>query len=176
MCQILFATTLFIRCGRIFLRKFLVVKYKRVEESGLGTMMQKLNWHSVVKKSSRFNQRITQFTGLVSQVSKHQRRHRGITYLMSLPLVSDESRRRGNTFWRHFRWSAVKVYTAEIRIWRHFGWSAVKVDAAEMVVTKPDTSKSGIREETGPNLVRALGMFSDSHTRTRINFELFAAQ
>ena len=35
------------------------------------------------------------------------------------------------------------------------------------VVTKPDTSKSGIREETGPNLVRALGMFSDSHTRRR---------
>ena len=36
----------------------------------------------------------------------------------------------------------------------------------QKVVTKPDTSKSGIREETGPNLVRALGMFSDSHTRT----------
>ena len=47
---------------------FSVVKYKRVEDSGLGTMMQKLSWHSVVKKSSRFNQRITQFTGLVSQV------------------------------------------------------------------------------------------------------------
>ena len=47
---------------------------------------------------------------------------------------------------------------------------------AQMVVTKPDTSKSGIREETGPNLVRALGMFSDSHTRMRINFELFGAQ
>ena len=46
----------------------------------------------------------------------------------------------------------------------------------ERVVTKPDTSKSGIREETGPNLVRALGMFSDSHTRTRIDFELFGAQ
>ena len=57
--------------------------------------------------------------------------------------------------------------------WRRFCTSSAR---PKMVVTKPDTSKSGIREETGPNLVRALGMFSDSHTRTRINFELFAAQ
>ena len=39
------------------------------------------------------------------------------------------------------------------------------------VVTKPDTPKSGIREETGPNLVRALGMFSDSRTRTTSHIE-----
>lgn len=48
-------------------RKDLVVKYKKVEDSGLTNMIQKLNWHSVVKKGSRFNQRLTQLTGLVSQ-------------------------------------------------------------------------------------------------------------
>lgn len=44
------------------------MKYKKVEDSGLTNMIQKLNWHSVVKKGSRFNQRLTQLTGLVSQV------------------------------------------------------------------------------------------------------------
>lgn len=48
-------------------RKDLVQKYQKVEESGLSTKFQKFTWHSVVKKSTRFNQRITQFTGLVSQ-------------------------------------------------------------------------------------------------------------
>ncbi|KAJ7357603.1 hypothetical protein OS493_024416 [Desmophyllum pertusum] len=48
-------------------RKDLVVKYKKVEDSGLTNKIQKLSWHSVVKKGSRFNQRLTQLTGLVSQ-------------------------------------------------------------------------------------------------------------
>ena len=45
-----------------------VVKYKKVEDSGLTNRIQKLSWHSVVKKGNRFNQRLTQLTGLVSQV------------------------------------------------------------------------------------------------------------
>ncbi|XP_028399680.1 dynamin-binding protein-like isoform X2 [Dendronephthya gigantea] len=48
-------------------RKELVQKYQKAEESGLSTKFQKFTWHSLLKKSSRFNQRITQFTGLVSQ-------------------------------------------------------------------------------------------------------------
>ncbi|XP_031562660.1 dynamin-binding protein-like [Actinia tenebrosa] len=53
-------------------RKDIVLKYKRVEDSGISNKIQKLNWHSVLKKSSRFNQRITQFTGLVSQTVDKQ--------------------------------------------------------------------------------------------------------
>ena len=48
---------------------WLVVKYKKEEDSGLTNKIQKLSWHSVVKKGSRFNQRLTQLTGLVSQVN-----------------------------------------------------------------------------------------------------------
>eukprot|EP00794_Sanderia_malayensis_P016675 gene16675-18367_t len=47
-------------------RKDLVQKYQR-EEEGIGDKIQRLNWHSVRKKTSRINQKITQFTGLVSQ-------------------------------------------------------------------------------------------------------------
>ena len=43
-----------------------VQKYQKTE--GIGNKIQRLNWHSVRKKSSRINQKITQFTGLVSQV------------------------------------------------------------------------------------------------------------
>ena len=46
-----------------------MVKYKKEEDSGLTNKIQKLSWHSVVKKGSRFNQRLTQLTGLVSQVN-----------------------------------------------------------------------------------------------------------
>jgi len=46
-------------------RKDLVQKYQKTE--GIGNKIQRLNWHSVRKKSSRINQKITQFTGLVSQ-------------------------------------------------------------------------------------------------------------
>jgi len=44
-----------------------VQKYRETED-GLGKRVQKLNWHSVAKKSSRINQKITQFTGFNSQV------------------------------------------------------------------------------------------------------------
>lgn len=47
-------------------RKDLVQKYRETDD-GIGKKVQKLNWHSVAKKSSRINQRITQFTGLNSQ-------------------------------------------------------------------------------------------------------------
>lgn len=46
-----------------------VVKYKKVEESGLTNKIQKLSWHSVVKKGTRINQKLTQLTGLVAQVN-----------------------------------------------------------------------------------------------------------
>ncbi|XP_065653962.1 dynamin-binding protein-like isoform X2 [Hydra vulgaris] len=46
-------------------RKDLVLKYRETVP-GIGKKVQKLNWHSVAKKSSRINQRITQFTGLNS--------------------------------------------------------------------------------------------------------------
>lgn len=55
--------------GHLLFILFSVQKYQKVEESGLSTKFQKFTWHSVLKKSSRFNQRITQFTGLVSQVN-----------------------------------------------------------------------------------------------------------
>ncbi|XP_032242810.2 dynamin-binding protein isoform X1 [Nematostella vectensis] len=48
-------------------RKDLVVKYKKTEESGISNKFQKLSWHSVMKKSSRFTQKLTQSTGLVNQ-------------------------------------------------------------------------------------------------------------
>ena len=47
---------------------FILVQKYRQTEDGLGKRVQKLNWHSVAKKSSRINQKITQFTGLNSQV------------------------------------------------------------------------------------------------------------
>ncbi|XP_065641623.1 dynamin-binding protein isoform X2 [Hydra vulgaris] len=46
-------------------RKDLVLKYRETVP-GISKKVQKLNWHSVAKKSSRINQRITQFTGLNS--------------------------------------------------------------------------------------------------------------
>ena len=48
---------------------FSVLKYRETED-GIGKKVQKLNWHSVAKKTNRINQRITQFTGLNTQVLK----------------------------------------------------------------------------------------------------------
>ena len=61
-------------------------KYREIED-GIGKKVQKLNWHSVAKKSSRINQRITQFTGLNSQTRDHtftdlEKRFRGLEKLI----------------------------------------------------------------------------------------------
>ena len=48
---------------------FSVLKYRETVD-GIGKKVQKLNWHSVAKKTNRINQRITQFTGLNTQVLK----------------------------------------------------------------------------------------------------------
>lgn len=67
-------------------RKDLVLKYRETED-GLGKRVQKLNWHSVAKKSSRINQKITQFTGLNTQTvdenfNEEERRFRAIEKLI----------------------------------------------------------------------------------------------
>lgn len=71
-------------------RKDLVQKYRETED-GIGKKVQKLNWHSVAKKSSRINQRITQFTGLNSQTvdetfNEQEKRFRGLEKLIKAAL------------------------------------------------------------------------------------------
>ena len=69
-----------------FLR--LVVKYKKEEDGGLTNKIQKLSWHSVVKKGSRFNQRLTQLTGLVSQVNCNLLTVQAYKYFVCIPLCA----------------------------------------------------------------------------------------
>ncbi|XP_066928648.1 dynamin-binding protein-like [Clytia hemisphaerica] len=67
-------------------RKDLVLKYRETED-GISKKVQKLNWHSVAKKSSRINQKITQFTGFNSQTvdekfNEEEKRFRAIEKLI----------------------------------------------------------------------------------------------
>lgn len=86
-----------------FVFLWLVVKYKKEEDSGLTNKIQKLSWHSVVKKGSRFNQRLTQLTGLVSQVN--------CNYLRNEPLFFWERRRQGVSFIKSRTWIAESTCT-----------------------------------------------------------------
>lgn len=83
-------------------RKDLVIKYKKVEDSGLTNMIQKLNWHSVVKKGNRFNQRLTQLTGLVSQTVDEN-------------FIEEEKKFRGIEKTVKVLWKNISTYLAEFQ-------------------------------------------------------------
>lgn len=83
-------------------RKDLVVKYKKVEDSGLTNRIQKLSWHSVVKKGNRFNQRLTQLTGLVSQTVDEK-------------FIEEEKKFRGIEKTVKVLWKNISTYLAEFK-------------------------------------------------------------